>query len=480
MRCKHNEICKELKGLKEKIEKQQKELEEKGKLIEKLESENIVLKYDIAEMRNKWFKNRKVKKDDKSNNKDDESKRKKENKKRGAPVGHKGWFRKKPKQIDEIIEIEPEKCSHCGSVNVKKCKSKTEEHIQEDIVIPKVKATKHIHHYGYCEDCHKIFCPKGDDELLNSYIGPTAKALAVYLKYEIKVSDRDIQELFEKLFGLKIDPSSIVGFRNQLRRAGITLYEELLKDLKKSPVVNADETGWNLNGKNYWLWNFSTSKISFTHIDPSRGQKVVSNIMGNQYNGILVSDFLSAYDKIKTKAKQKCIPHLKRAIKKVKECYKDDKIVQNYCINLKELLDNAMKLKKDFLKKLITVKWFNRKRTSLTNRLNDFFFPNPQKGILLTLSKRLIKHKDNLFTFLYHKDVPYHNNHAEQQIRNHVLMRKITFCNRSTEGIINHNVLSSLIQTAKLNDKDPLVLLKNVLLADNKEKCNLIAFVRGP
>ena len=93
------------------------------------------------------------------------------------------------------------------------------------------------------------------------------------------------------MFGLKIDPSSIVGFRNQLRRAGISLYEELLKDLKKSPVVNADETGWNLNGKNYWLWNFSTSKISFTHIDPSRGQKVVSNIMGNQYNGILVAYF---------------------------------------------------------------------------------------------------------------------------------------------------------------------------------------------
>jgi len=431
MNCRYNKIHKEFKKLKRKFLIKQKELEEKNKLIEELENENVILKYDLAEMRNKWFKSKRIKKKESVDNNNKEKERKKEIKKRGAPKGHKGWFRQKPVQIDEIVELKSEKCSHCGSFNVEKCKSKTEEHIQEDIVIPKVKATKYIRHYGYCKNCHKVFSPKGNDELLNSYIGPNAKALAVYLKYEIKVSDRNIQELFEKMLGLKIKASSITGFRNQLRRAGTVIYEKLLNNLRKSPVINADETGWNLDGKNCWLWNFSTPKISFTHIDPSRGQKVVRNILGEQYNGTLVSDFLSAYDKIKAKAKQKCITHLKRALIKIEKCYKDDKNIQYHCAKLKNLFDNAMKLKNDSLKKLITKDKFIRKRTNLTNKLKDFFFPNPQKGILLTLSKRLIKHKDSLFTFLYHPEVPYHNNHAEQQIRNHVLMRKITFCNRS-------------------------------------------------
>ena len=45
----------------------------------------------------------------------------------------------------------------------------------------------------------KVFVPKGDDKIFCSYIGPTTKAFAVYLKYKIKVSDRDIADLFYKM-----------------------------------------------------------------------------------------------------------------------------------------------------------------------------------------------------------------------------------------------------------------------------------------
>ncbi len=451
-----------------------KELAAANKRVKELTEENRILKYDLAEMRNKWFSRKSRKREEETGAEESQPK------KRGAPVGHPGWYRKEPEHIDETKEIFPEKCSHCGSHNVRRYEGKTEEHIQEDIVIPQVKATKFIHHYGYCKDCHTLFCPRGEDELLNAYIGPTAKAFAVYLKYDIKVSDRDTQELFEKMFQLKIVPSSIPGFRDQLRRAGYPLYEELLTNIRKAEVVNADETGWSLDGKPCWLWNFSTPKISLTHIDQSRGQKVVENILGVEFNGILVSDFLSAYDKIKAKAKQKCLPHLGRDIDKAEECYKDDSIIQGFCGGLQGLLRRAMDLKNDWLDNKVPEDRFVEKRDGLVKELNDFSFPNPQKGILQRISKRLIKHKDHLFTFLYHKNVPYHNNHAEQQIRPNVLMRKITFCNRSSKGIANHNVLSSIIQTCNLNQHDPLKMLKRVLLADKAEKERLLSFIRSP
>jgi len=73
------------------------------------------------------------------------------------------------------------------------------------------------------------------------------------------------------------------------------------------------------------------------------------------------------------------------------------------------------------------------------------------------------------FTFLYY-DIPYHNNHAEQQICPHVLLRKITFGNRSSKGILNHSVLTSIIQTAKLNKICSLNILREILLAGNTEK----------
>ena len=81
-------------------------------------------------------------------------------------------------------------------------------------------------------------------------------------------------------------------------------------------------------------------------------------------------------------------------------------------------------------------------------------------------------------TFLYY-DIPYHNNHAEQQIRPHVFLRKITFGNRSSKGILNHSVLTSIIQTAKLNKICSLNILREILLAGNTEK-TLPLLIRSP
>ena len=69
---------------------------------------------------------------------------------------------------------------------------------------------------------------------------------------------------------------------------------------------------------------------------------------------------------------------------------------------------------------------------------------------------------------MYIKGIDYHNNHAEQEIRPDVIFRKITFGNRSLAGAENHSVLSTILQTAKLNNMDPIATLKKILLPGNK------------
>jgi len=92
-----------------------------------------------------------------------------------------------------------------------------------------------------------------------------------------------------------------------------------LESLKQSPFIHVDETGWRLDGKNYWLWKFSNKSICYSHIDKGRGQKIVEDILGKSYDGVLISDFLSAYNKINAKAKQRCLVHILRNLKKVTE-----------------------------------------------------------------------------------------------------------------------------------------------------------------
>ena len=109
-------------------------------------------------------------------------------------------------------------------------------------------------------------------------------------------------------------------------------------------------------------------------------------------------------------------------------------------------------------------KAYRARRESIANSLNDFDFPNPNKRILKRFAKRLKRHKNEILTFLYEKNIDYHNNHAEQQIRPDVIFRKITFGNRSYGGAENHSIIMSIIQTAKLNNIDPIGAVEKILL----------------
>ena len=427
--------------------------------VKELEEENALLRYELKQVQNKRYKPKPPKK---------EKPPKLKSKKRGALFGHLGWFRQKPKKVDRIEMVKLKRCPICGGGDLTECKEK-EEHIQEDIILPQVKVTKYIRHHYYCKGCKKVVSGKGKEEIPNSYIGPGAKALASFLRYGIKISTRDVQRIFRDLFNLKIVPSSIPGFNNQLRVRALPIYQGIQDKIKRARSCNADETGWRLDGKNHWLWSFSNHKASLFHIDKSRGQKVVKKILGDKYNGVLISDFLSAYNKIQAKAKQRCIIHLERDLEKVEAC-SEDKFVKRYCQYLLKLLEQAKQLHKDYKSKKISREYFERRRDSLVNRLKDFNLPLPDKRHLKRFSQRLIRHKDELFTFLYYPNISYHNNQAERHIRPNVIFRKITFGNRSTQGTLNHSVLMSILQTAKLNKLDPLLTLKKIFTLPEKHR----------
>ncbi|MDP3790323.1 MAG: IS66 family transposase [Candidatus Omnitrophota bacterium] len=429
----------------------------------KLQEENVRLKEELAyvkfeleELKSKRYKPGKKKPPEDTGTPPPEPK------KRGGLFGHVGWFRKKPRQIDRMEEVRLYVCPECGSSDLTECEE-THEHIQEDIVLPKVEVTLYRKRRYYCKHCKKVLSPKGTDEIPGSRIGPRAKAFAAFLRFGIKISERDVTALFSKAFNLKIAASSISGFMDSLKEEALPIYKELLSALKKGSFIHADETGQPLNGINHWLWKLSNKKVCYSHIDKGRGQAVVEKLLGNKYNGVLISDFLSAYNRIRAKAKQRCLAHIARDLDKVMEYWHDDPEVMRYCWRLKKIFEDAIGLCEDYKGK----RWdadYRRKRMSISGALKDFGFPNPNKRILNRFAKRLNRHKDEMLTFLYYKDIDYHNNHAEQQIRPDVIFRKITYGNRSYNGAENHSVIMSILQTAKLNGIDPIGALEKILL----------------
>jgi len=425
---------------------------------ERLKEENAYLKFKLEEFNAKRYKSNKTPPPDAGASEPSPPK------KPGGKPGHPGWFRKKPEKIDRVEDVHLECCPDCGSTDITACKNKkVDEHIQEDIILPQVEAVLYRHHEYYCKGCKKVVSSLGKNEMANSYIGPKAKALAVFLRYGIKISERDVKNLFEKAFNLNIVHSSIAGFRDQLRRAGSPLYEALKESLKKGRFIHADETGWKVNGDNWWNWKFSNKKVSVTHIDKSRGQKVVEEFIGDTFLGVILSDFLSAYNKVKAKAKQRCLVHLLRDLKKVLRYWHDDQEILLYVARLKKILEDAVELYKAYKDKPRD-QIYCEKREAIQESLKDFAFPNPNKKVLKRFANRLERHKGELLTFLYEEDIDYHNNHAEQQIRPDVIFRKITNGNRTPKGVECHNVIVSILQTARLNNIDPIGTFENILL----------------
>jgi hypothetical protein len=392
-------------------------------------------------------------------------------KKRGSPIGHQGSSWKRPERIDEYIDIYPAKCHRCGGEDITIYEHLFEEHVVEDIEV-RVKNTCYRSHYGYCQRCKKVVCPQKEAEILpRSHIGPNARAIFAYLRY-IGIPFRKGARISRDIFGLGISHPSLLDFDNKIARNGEPVYEKIKDEVDSSPSINVDETSWRVNGKNFWLWDFVNKRVALFRIEKERSSKVVKDTLGEEYQGIMTSDFYSVYnDNIKAKGKQKCLAHLLREIKKITEknleLGSQEKLL---CSSLTEALKGAIKMWNEFQRGEKTIEDLKAVKEVTAQKFIEFIsIPSENKDIQ-RLKKRLIKHQNELLTFLDQPEIEPTNNRAERALRASVIMRKITFGSRSPRGARNHQVIMSILQTALLHGLQPLPIFLS--LATNQERAS--------
>jgi len=382
----------------------------------------------------------------------------------GPLFGHRGWFRRKPKTVDQTEEVSLKACPDCGSRDLSKC-AEIQEHLQEDIVLPVPQTTLYRKQVYWCKRCRKKVTGRGKDEMPGSYIGPQAKSIADFLRYRVKVTQRDITRILKGLFGLSVTMGAVQGFHTQTRVRAEPLHAQLQKKIKQEPVIHADETSAPINGTLGWTWLFASPRIALYHIHPSRGGKVVQAVLGTTYNGTLVSDFLSVYNNsITAKAKQKCLVHLQRELDKMRTRFPAPHPVDTYARRLGDFFQEARAFYNAYHQGKITRPQLRTQAGRFKKELPSFVLLKDPQPHIRRLSKRLAKHPHELFTFLEDPDrVRPDNNFAERLIRPCVIFRKLTGGFRTSTGTDNLNVLMSLQQTAHLNGKDPLRLFHNIL-----------------
>lgn len=413
------------------------------------------MQFIIKEYQQMLFKSKALKSPKKDDNDDHTPKKK------GAPVGHEGATREIPKRVDEHKDVHLDKCPECGSGGLTPCE-KYYDHYQEDIIIPEIKVTRFRHHYYWCKDCKNTVHGAGIGELPGSYIGPNAKALSAFLHYQLSVPYNKIKALFKEMFSLDFDPSSCVGFDKQIRIRGEPLYEKLKDALKDRPYLNVDETGW----KGKWLWCYADHRHAVYRVESGRGQKELRGVLGDAYKGVLISDFLGAYNGILS-LKQKCLVHVLRLIDKWLTYYGNDLEMVKYFVNLKAAIKRVIRLN-NRMKGYRLPNSFSLKKADTVGRLRRILNKELEPIKADKFRRKLSDHFDELVTCLNYKGISSHNNLVERLLRTSVIMRKITFGNRSRKGELNHEVIMSLVQTARLQNLNPLPLLRMLLTAPEK------------
>ena len=422
-------------------------LNDADKRIRQLETENNELKAKLTIIHSRQFK---------ANKKPKTETPKKKN--RGAPVGHPGWFRKKPDHVDKTVYVPaPEFCPHCSKKDLSPVDG-IREHLQEDIIlVPRTHVINFKHHQAFCSKCNRNVIQMAEGELANSHIGPTTKSLAVFLRYGLRIPYRKVQELFKVVFNMPFVPATAMAFDRMATRLGDPIYDDIKKKLRLSMVAHADETHWRQDGINHYVWYGGNDDLSFFHIDRHRSSNVATFIFGENFEGILNTDGYAAYNAVKPFQRQSCLALLIRKAKEItqqiQQMKTQDKKSVRFLTKLIELFKDACGLKKKIKD------YPNPHSKQYYSRLNKICKSRLNNKDAETLRKRLLdpkKEYDRLFTFMDYPDVEPTNNQAEQSLRNLVIFRKICFGTRSKDGSHSHSVLPSLVLTAKRQGVDPL------------------------
>jgi hypothetical protein len=185
-----------------------------------------------------------------------------------------------------------------------------------------------------------------------------------------------------------------MAFNTEQAQNGASLYEAIKQQVRHSPCVNADETGWRVNGQNHWLWVFTNKDAVLYLIDKSRGSKVVSKVLGEKYEGVLTTDFYSGYNKLQAQAKQRCLGHLLAEIKKIEEKNQlaPDSVDGKFCQELKTVLKQTIDAWNEYHKGTKVFEDLVQEKEQAVSRIVELLLLPIKHKDARRLRRRIIKH----------------------------------------------------------------------------------------
>jgi len=387
----------------------------------------------------------------------DEDKKKSNNPKKpkGKPPGSNGGTRPTPKiDEEEIVRLEEDEAYLGQPIDYV-------EHIVGDIApISPVKWTRFLLARYKDPSTHDIIIATHPNCPSEGMFGPNLRGLIALLRERARLSEGQTIEFLETLYDIQVAPATIEA---ELRRTADTLkpqYDSLGKIINESKVKHSDETGQSVNGDNWCLYCFSTKQHTYFFAEEKKRAEYIKKRLDGDWQKVLTCDGHSIYTWYYSK--QRCWGH---GTRKDRWLYEEKKTKER--ILLHKGITGTFKIAKDIwkkagagvhqlwnvlllknrLKKIIKYPWLEEKCQKVANYMKNGW--------------------DSWFTFMFVEDVEPTNNINENDIRKHVMKRKVSGTFRSKEGLRNHCIILSLFETWRKSGKNVYHTLIDILKLQN-------------
>jgi transposase-like protein len=287
--------------------------------------------------------------------------------------------------------------------------------------------------------------------------GVNILALVAYLSTLQFIPFKRLTDILKDLYGVLISQGSISNILNRMRKQSQVGYEAIKKRITKAPVVGADETGENVNGKLQWMWTFQNKVATFIFQHTSRGKAAIDSHFPDGFpRSIIVSDRHASYFNVETGGHQLCLAHLLRNLVYLSELNQK----QTWSTSMLDLLHDSIYQRKYVPFGEIDVGGIKER----FNRLIKEDLSDLDKKYE-SLRKSLEKHKEHIFKFLEYEDVPYENNASERSIRPLKVKQKVSGMFKADDNADAFCQLHSIASTASKNNQDPFLAF--VAVAEN-------------
>jgi transposase len=372
-----------------------------------------------------------------------------------------------PERIDEVIPVPlPAACPCCGGTEF--CEHDTVAQYQIEIPRQVIHRRFDIQR-ARCGRCRRLV--RGRHALQTSdaigaaavQLGPNLQAGIAILNKETGLPHGKIRRLLSVLFDLTIARSTSVRSMLRAARRVQPALPEIIREIRGSPVIKVDETGWKESGLLKWLHVLVSPRAVLYQIG-GRGREVLESLIGADFAGTLIHDGYATYAGFKQALHQQCLAHL---LKRCRELLEEATAgAVRFPRAVRDLLRRGLQTRDRYLREELTLQGARAWATKLTSQMEALVRPVKVHAGNERFAKWLEQHLAEIFVFLRDpQQVSATNNESEFELRFNVIARKLSGGNRSPVGINAQEVLPSIIRTCRKLVRDPFDYLRTALTA---------------